>query len=221
MEHGSFDYCGSLHTGRVSIPRLMRVLERRFPYDTNSHQLLLDANDLDSDLLTDSEELAAGSNLHDCDQDNDLTPDGIELAKQCAEIIDVLPEWDLQGDPPAEGTYKANYFQRGVEMCDVCGDPVNMGYWQIVNTELGLSVDVPDITCHYMTHGSFSYSGSIHGKGRVDIPLLAKILEMPRRCGDLGTVYLPGDLNEDCSENFKDIAEVAGKWLDCTDPSQD
>ena len=103
-----------------------------------------------------------------------------------------------------------------------------MGYWQIVNPKLGLSIDVYDITCHYMSHGSFSYSG-LHldppndpfHNGRVDIELLAKILEMPQQCGDLGTMYLPGDLNKDCKVDLTDFAEFADKWLDSTEPGQD
>jgi hypothetical protein len=222
MEHGSFDCYGNYHTGRVNLQRLMRVLERRLPYDPNEHQLPLDANDLDNDLLSDSEELASGYNLYDPDQDKDLTPDGIELAKQCGEVIEALPEHDpYGGDPPPEQTYKVNYFQRGIEQCEICGAMRNMGYWQVINPKLEISIDVPDIVCHYMEHGSFSYAGDVHGKGRIGLPLLVKVLEMPRRCGDLGTIYLPGDLNEDCTENFKDIAEVANKWLECTNPDGD
>ena len=133
-----------------------------------------------------------------------------------------MPVYDpYGGDPPPKQTYKVDYFQRGTEQCDICGAMRNMGYWQVINPKLGLSIEVPDIVCHYMEHGSFSYAGDVHGKGRIDLPLLVKILEMPRRCGDLGTIYLPGDVNEDCTEDFKDIAEVADKWLECTDPKQD
>ncbi len=38
-------------------------------------------------------------------------------------------------------------------------------------------------------------------------------------CGDPGTVYLPGDLNEDCYVDFKDLAIFASHWLTCTDPA--
>lgn len=234
MSHGSFDCYGGIHRGRVSIALLLHVLELRFPQYWNRHllpldyfpglvgQLAPDANDLDGDLLADSEELAAGYNLYDPDQDQDLTPDGIELANQCAVAVNELPAHDpYGGDPPPKETYKINCFLRGLEQCGVCGAMRNMGWWQVINPKLGLSIEVPDIVCHYMEHGSFSYAGDVHGKGRINVPLLAKILEMPRRCGDLGTVYLPGDLNEDCSENFKDIAEFADKWLECTDPGRD
>ena len=240
MQHGSFDCLGSIHSGRVDLPRLMRVLELRFPYDPNEHQLPLDypdpcdpgrtlaadTNDADSDLLADSEELAAGYNLYNPDQDQDLTPDGIELAKQCAGVIDALPEHDLySGEPAPTQTYKERWFQRGVELCEICGGTVNMGYWRVINPNLGQSVDVYDITCHYMRHGSFSYSGrhvaTPHGPfhyGRADIALLATILEMPRQCGQLGILYLPSDSNRDCRVNLKDMAELAENWLNSTEP---
>jgi hypothetical protein len=227
MEHGSFSYAGHysgepLHVGRIDVPALLRALELRYPYEPNEHQLPLYTNDLDDDLLADSEELAAGYNLHDADQDSDLTHDGIELAKQCSRAINDLPIHSEPNEP-----YKIGYFQRGFERCEICGELVNMGYWQVVNPKLGLSIDVYDIICHYMSHGSFSYSGTdiepphepFHA-GRIDISLLLKILEMPRLCGDLGTLYLPGDFNKDCKEDFKDFTEFADKWLESTDPNE-
>ena len=240
MAHGSFDCYGDIHKGRVEIDRLLRVIELRFPYDSNEHQLPLDyvikgvgqlvpdANDYDGDLLADTEELAANYNLYNPDQDEALNPDGIELAKQSAAIIDKLPAYNLNsGDPPPKGTYKIiNFLQRGLELCEICGQSVNMGYWRIVNPKLGLSIDIYDIACHYISHGSFSYSGLQYGppydpfhNGRIKIALLTKILEMPRRCGDLGTIYLPGDSNKDCKVDFKDFAEFANQWLGSTDPN--
>jgi len=240
MEHGSFDCYGDYHQGRVDIARLIRVLQMRFPYEPNEHQLPLDyvveevgqlapdANDLDGDLLADSEELAAGYNLYNPDQDEDLTPDGIELAEQCSQIIDGLPVYDPRTDMPIPSeTYKINFFQKGLELCEICGQSVNMGYWQIVNPKLKRWIDVYDITCHYMSHGSFSYSGldispphePFHN-GRINIKALVDILEMPRRCGHLGTIYLPGDLNKDCKVDFKDFAKFADKWLDSTEPGR-
>ncbi len=221
MEHGSFDCYGDIHRGRVDIARLLRVLELRFPYDLDDHQLPVAGDDLDGDLLTDNEELEAGYNLYDPDQDDDLVPDGIELAKQSGEAIDALPVYDPHsGEPEPTDTYKVNWFQKGLEHCHICGTTRNMGYWEVVNPKLGLSIDVPDILCHYMEHGSLSYSGDVHGKGRIDVPLLVKILEMPRRSGDLGTIYLPGDSNRDCQLNFADIAELADKWLGSSNPSE-
>ena len=102
----------------------------------------------------------------------------------------------------------------------ICGASVNMGWWEVVNPRLGLSTDVYDIVCHYMHHGSFTYDASLHGVGRINIPLLARILEMPLKCGHLGTVYLPGDFNRDCIESFKDFSDFAEKWLESTDPAK-
>ncbi len=218
LEHGSFSYAGDVHNGRVDIAALARALELRFPYDPNEHQLPVAGDDLDGDLLTDNEELKAGYNLYDADQDDDLVPDGIELAKQCGEIVDALPVHEPNA-PGVEELHKVNYFQRGLEHCHICGTTRNMGYWEVINPKLGLSIEVPDILCHYMEHGSFSYSGDVHGKGRIDVPFLVKVLQMPRRCGDLGTIYPPGDSNRDCNLNFTDFAELAGKWLDSTQPN--
>jgi len=231
MEHGSFDCLGSIHSGRVDLPRLLRVLELRFPYEPNEHQLPLDyavepvgqlapdANDADADLLADSEELAAGTNVFDPDQDDDLTPDGIELAKQCAGAIDVLPVCDpWSGEPEPNEPYKEPWLQRGLELCEICGQAVNMGYWVIVNPDLGLSMPVYDIACHYMSHGSFSWRGDVNPAGRIDVPLMVTILGIPARCGDLGTKHLPADLNRDCRVDLKDFAELAQKWLGCTKP---
>jgi len=239
MGHGSFDCYGDIHKGRVEIDRLIRVLELRFPYDPNEHQLPLDyvikgvgqlapdANDYDGDLLADTEELAANYNLYNPDQDEDLNPDGIELSKQSASAIDALPVYDPHsGDPPPKDVYKISFFQRGLELCEICGKRVNMGYWQIINPKLGLSIDVYDVACHYMSHGSFTYSGLQYDpphnpfhNGRTKIALLVKILEMPKRCGDLGTIYLPGDSNKDCKVDFKDFAGFANQWLGSTDPN--
>jgi hypothetical protein len=110
--------------------------------------------------------------------------------------------------------------QRGLETCDICGTAVNMGYWQIVNLRLGLSIDVPVLVLHYMGHGSFSYAGDVHGKGRANVPLLVKMLELPRRCGDLGTIYLPSDANKDCRVDTADFLELIERWLQDADADQ-
>jgi len=159
MEHGSFDCFGHFepnepgHVGRVDVPRLLRVLELRFPYDPNDHQLPLDyvvdpngrlapdANDLDGDLLADSEELAAGYNLYNPDQDQDLTPDGIELAKQCAAVIKELP-YQYEADP--NQTYRFCHELDGLEQCDICGQWIHMGGCAIVNPKLGLTYPDPN-----------------------------------------------------------------------------
>ena len=219
MEHGSFDCYGNIHSGRIDIARLLRILELRYPETSNGHQMTVNG-DLDGDLMTDSEELAAGYDLYDADQDDDLTADGIELAKQCAEVVDALPVFDPNG-PEVDAIYKVNYLQRGLENCSTCGQAVNMGYWQITNLKLGLSIDVPVLALHYMEHGSFGYEGNVHSKSRLDLTRLVKILELPRRCGDLGTIYQPADLNRDCRVDSDDFVIFTDQWLKYKDSNED
>ena len=238
MEHGSFSYAGDIHGADrlYDLQRMMRVLELRYPYEPNEHQLPLnytghtptsqdpikqlapDANDLDGDLLADSEELEAGFNLYDPDQDNDLIPDGIELAKQCASAIWQLPEFEFNAPPGVEQIHKVRMLTDGQESCEICGFTICMDYWDIVNPRLGSTIHVPVIAAHYMEHGSLSYAATEHS-GRVDVFHLLEVLEMPKQCGDLGTMYLPSDLNKDCKVNFADFAGFAERWLQSTDPN--
>ena len=220
MQHGSFDWHGDIHAGRVDIARLLRILELRFPDEPNEHILEITGSDFDGDTLTDIEELAAGFNLYDADQDDDLTADGTELAKQCAAAVDALPVFDPNG-PEVNAIYKVSYMQRGFENCSTCGEAVNMGYWQITNLRLGLSIDVPVLALHYMGHGSFSYEGNVHEKSRIDLARLVRILEMPRQCGDLGTIYQPADLNRDCLVDSDDLTIFLEQWLQHIDSNQD
>jgi hypothetical protein len=231
MEHGAFAYAGEINDGRVDVPRLARALELRFPYEPDAHQVSLDcvtesldqiapdANDLDGDLLADSEELAAGLNLYSADQDETLVPDGVQLAQHCAEIIDQLPIVD-PNTSNEKGVYKISYMMRGIEQCAICGETVNMGYWQVVNGALGASIDIPEIARHAMQHGSFSYLGDYHVGGRTEVAALLKILELPSTCGDLGIPYDPADLNRDCKVDADDLAEFVQRWLDAIESTE-
>jgi hypothetical protein len=217
LEHGSFGCAGTVHNGRVEVPRLLRVLEIRYPQDIDVHQLpLSDPNDVDGDWLTDREELKIETNLHDPDQNENITLDGVDLAQQCLAVIDQLPPYE-EG---IQETYKEEYWAFGLETCEVCGEQVNMGFVHIANPQLHIDIDIPFIILHYMKHSSFSYAGDVHGRGRLDLARLLRVLEMPQRCGDLLTLYLPGDVNEDCRINLVDVAALANRWLQCTDPKE-
>jgi len=37
-------------------------------------------------------------------------------------------------------------------------------------------------------------------------------------CGDVGTVYLDADVNQDCYVDMADLTQIASQWLKCTDP---
>ena len=216
MQHGSFDCLGSYHKGRSDINRLLAVLELRFPEDANDHLLPLAESDIDNDLLSDEEELSIETNLNDPDQNNNLITDGIELAKQCEAVIENLP-WQEQAQPGQ--TYKWLIPQYGLETCEICGQTVNMGPAGIVNPALGIEIDCPLIVIHYMEHGSFSYAGDVHGRNRIDVPMLIKVLEMPTQCDQLTTIYNPADFNKDCKTDFADFAQIAQDWLESTDPN--
>ena len=43
--------------------------------------------------------------------------------------------------------------------------------------------------------------------------------EPPLFCGDVDTVYLLGDLDEDCYISVNDVALFATQWMKCTDPT--
>ncbi len=231
MEHGSFSHAGDVHRGRVEIAKLNRVLGIRFPHEPNAHQLPLDyataasgqlapdANDLDGDLLADSEELAAGLNLYYADQDENLVPDGVQLAQRCAEIIDQLPVLE-PNSPEAKSVYKVNYMLRGMEWCELCGESVNMGYWQIVDPDSGASIDVPEIARHFMQHGSFSYLSGVHGANRTDVAALLEILGLPAACGGPGGWHHPADLNRDCKVDIEDFAAFAELWMNATEADE-
>lgn len=228
MEHGSFNCSGTVHLGRVDVARLMRVLELRFPYEPDEHEVSLDeglvpppdvlvSKDLDGDLLADLEELAARTNLYDPDQNENLIPDGPELARRCVEIFEALP---LEAEAAPGQTYKWLAYTYGTENCHICGETVNMGPAGIVNPRLGLEISFPQLALHTMSHGSFTYGGTEHG-GRVDVPLLLKVLEMPQQCGDVGTVFHPADTNRDCHFDLTDLVETAQSWLASTDPADE
>ena len=166
MEYGGFSYAGDVHTGRVNVPLLNAVLKS----GRDPHWLAVEG-DTDHDGLADDEEISFGTNLQNADTDDDGVYDGVELAVHMRTVIDGLP----RSESTAE-TYLTEHPQWGLEVCDMCGETVNMGYVEIINPLEGLSVDIPYIGLHYMEHGSFAYAGDIH-EGRANVKLLHTILE--------------------------------------------
>ncbi len=231
MQHGSFDYWGDVHgQGRSQMAALLRILEIRFPFERDDHLLpLADASkasraksagpaDLDGDFLADSEEADATLNPCDPDQNRNLLPDGIDLGKRTAEIINQLPTFEMNA--PTNGTlYKVSHMLRGIESCGICGKMVNMGFYRVVNTAKGAQIDVPVIALHFLEHGSFSYWGDVHSQGRTEVAALLDALELPGRCGDPGVPYRSGDLNGDCRIDIQDLEELVAQWLEETEPT--
>jgi len=104
----------------------------------DAHQIVV-APDADKDFLTDQAELAIGYRPFRPDQNGNTFADGIELAVRCGAAIAQLPAADA--NDPAR-IHKTEKPLRGIEICEICGETVNMGQWRIVNPAQGLSMDV-------------------------------------------------------------------------------
>ncbi len=112
------------------------------------------SGDTDGDLLSDTEEVSLGHSPLVPDENANLVPDGADLATSVAEWIADLPEGPVQGRP--DHVYKVSHAMRGITICDVCGETVNMGYVEVVDPTAGECTIVPHISLHYMLHGSFA-----------------------------------------------------------------
>lgn len=163
MEHGSFSYDGSINDGRVNVVALASVLH-------DAH-LVPVANDTDEDYLGDAEESEIGYDAENPDEDGNWVRDGADLSIGMVEIIAGLPE-----GPLPDQVYRIENYQYGMELCEVCGEEVNMGFVEIHNPMLGTSIPIDYVALHAMEHESFSYDGTVH-EGRVDLATLKVVLE--------------------------------------------
>ena len=116
--------------------------------------------DADRDFLTDREEVAIGYRPFEPDQNRNLTQDGIELARRCAQAVAALPNETEVTD--ANQTHKKEMLVFGQEHCTVCAEVINMGFVRIVNPQLDLDVEFSLIGLHGMEHGAFSYAGTVN-----------------------------------------------------------
>ena len=149
--------------------------------------------------ILDAEEVAFGIlDPHDPDQDSNQELDGLELARLLGEVIDVLPWW-APPDPAPEEIVKIDYSQWGMELCDVCGEQVNMGFIRVYNPWKDLGVDLHFIGMHYLRHGSFVFDGSLH-EGRIDAARLHDVLD------DLHRLRVTPDADGDLLENGEEVA---------------
>jgi len=138
---------------------------------TQDAHLLPVQPDADHDFLTDWEEHFLHKEPQNPDENQNKIPDGIDLAQQWVKEIDALPT-----TPQPDRTYRLDFLLRGLETCEICGKKVNMGHLTLVNPRAGLYIALPYLALHVMEHGSFSYAGDVHGKGRVDPWLLNAVL---------------------------------------------
>nr|HPO17289.1 hypothetical protein [Candidatus Hydrogenedentota bacterium] len=159
-------------------------------------------HDTDSDLLTDEEENALGSNPGIQDENSNGFPDGQDLAETLSAEIAALDSFFAWFEPPytefLEGieenlpkdrvyTIYIDYSYDCQWITAACGIGVTIGELIIVNPALHTSWEegfsIPLDNWHYMQHGSFSYASDLGcdpgREGRVDIPELINTLHTP------------------------------------------
>ena len=78
----------------------------------------------------------------------------------------------------------------------------------------GWGYNNPDFDNDYATAGAADYLG-------IDRVAYGTLSDSGSgfNCGDPGTFLLKTDLNADCYVGLGDLAELASKWVWCTDPS--
>lgn len=171
LEHGSFSYNGSLHSGRVAPPKLQVALTGQGDFH---HVPVAPAPDTDQDRLSNQEEQDLKTDSQNPDENQNGFLDGVELARALAAEISALPT-----APTTESVYRRDFEVKGLERCAGCGETVNMGHLTVCNPQAELYAKLPYIALHYLEHGNFSFAGDVHGLGRADVKLLADALRSP------------------------------------------
>ena len=167
LDHGSFSFSGSVHSGRISPPLLRFILST----DGQGHMVSEPAGaDLDGDGLRDWEEPAFGADPQKPDGDGDGLLDGIELARELRRALESLPAVLRVEDGPPDQPFVVKQLMKGLETCLRCGEVQTMGLWEVVNPVTRDSMTIPTMGIHYLAHGAFGWSGGqlLGGEGRVD-----------------------------------------------------
>jgi len=189
MEHGSFSFAGDHHgEGRLDVKLLLEGLHSPGP----GHMLAVE-EDADGDGLTDGEEDYFGADKTVADANIDGVPDGFALAHDLWEAVGDLPRALKPEDGPKDRPFVVEHMLRGYEVCDVCGENVNMGWMELINPKENINLEIPYVALHYMRRGSFSYGGDLH-RGRVNPCLLDLAL---RSDGTSHLVIFPKDSDSD------------------------
>jgi hypothetical protein len=190
LAHGSLAYDGDVHgSGRIN-GALMNIVVNG---NGTSHKIPME-NDAENDGLADREEPFFGTDASLPDSDGDSQPDGVQWSRTLAAQIDSLPR------DASAGLYAVDHMMRGFEYCHNCGEAINMGYVEIINSIRQLSMELPYISLHFMRCNGFSYEGDLH-TGRVDIKQLHAMMETR---GDVHQLPVPDDSDQDVLKNFEE-----------------
>ncbi|MBN2507881.1 MAG: hypothetical protein JXQ71_14435 [Verrucomicrobia bacterium] len=171
LEHGSFAYAGSLHSGRVN-PVLLRLL---LTAGGRGHFVAEPpGTDADNDGLRHWEEPAFGTDPAAPDTDGDHLVDGIDAARALRQRLDALPRV-----PSPDSPYVVEHPMDGIEICPRCGERVVMDVWDVINPVTHDVISIPSMALHSMQHGGFGWEGGqlLGGQGRVDPRHLRAVLD--------------------------------------------
>jgi uncharacterized protein (UPF0212 family) len=175
LEHGSFAYSGSIHSGRVNPPLLRLILTSQ----GLGHFLPEPAGaDADNDGLQDWEERAFILDPNRRDSDGDQIIDGVEVARDFHAQLQALPRVMRPEDGPKDKPFVVEHPMDGVETCPRCGDRVVMDVWDVIHPVTKMSVSIPSMALHYLAHGAFRWEGGrlAGGQGRVSPTQLQAVL---------------------------------------------
>ncbi|OYV03076.1 hypothetical protein CGW93_02590 [candidate division bacterium WOR-3 4484_18] len=172
MEHGSFSYIIEGDTARVDVQKLKEILS---PFDTN-HLVVPTSDDIDNDGLNSASEEYFGTDVNNPYTHDIGVDDGYEFTERIIERIATVEVVDYN-DTPTESIYMWYEPTDGLEICYICGEQVNMGMVEIINTEINDTVRFPIIGLHFMAHGRFTYHGTTN-TGEIDPIHLSVVLDM-------------------------------------------
>ncbi len=200
LEHGSFNYSGTEHSGRLNAPLLNNVLTSiglgHFLHEPA-------AGDSDDDGLRNWEESAFQCEPALRDTDGDQLIDCIDTARALRTQLEALPRAGSPEQGPKDRPFVVEHPMDGTETCPRCGESVVMDIWDVINPVTKMSLSVPSMALHYLKHGGCLWRGGqlMGGQGRVD-PLQLKAILTGQGGGHLLPVTpdADGDLLKDTEE---------------------
>ncbi|MCF7885495.1 MAG: T9SS type A sorting domain-containing protein, partial [Candidatus Marinimicrobia bacterium] len=180
LKHGSFSFGYALYSNYKKIQDRDRIdvskLKIFFNHLDHSHDSIFIDYDSDHDGLVDSTEKYFGMDNSNLDSDDNQLLDGAQAAERLIEKIVTLPVAEDGAQPIEEQIYINFLPVYGLENCNICGHPFNMGTVEMVNTSTDISYSMPIIGLHYLAHGRFAYSGTTN-EGQIDVAKLYEVLE--------------------------------------------
>ncbi|MCX8108709.1 MAG: DUF483 domain-containing protein, partial [Verrucomicrobiae bacterium] len=158
LAHGSFQFGGTVHEGRLNPPLLKMVVT-----STGLGHFIPDpeAYDADADGLRDWEEPFFGTNPSTRDSNSNGVIDGAEVMRALKANLDALPRAPNLADGPKDTPFIVEHPMKGVETCPQCGERVGMNIWDVINPITNATMSIPSMALHYMLHCGPSWEGGV------------------------------------------------------------